>query len=186
MRSDLDAHRLAGVGRSAATRLGVLTIIASTVLRADSRPQTILLSVPSLELAVDRLMDDRRYPQPPNGLPGQAIDNAYFLAALASPYPTIRAVAVRAAGRFEVKDEVPGLLQFFHDRDPDVRTEAGNAVALSLRHAQAADALPALHALLALIPVARLAELWVYDTLGGLPYATPDADRIERLLADAD
>jgi hypothetical protein len=52
MRSGLDAYRLAGVGRSTAARLGVLTILASTVLRADTRPQTIFLSVPSLELAV--------------------------------------------------------------------------------------------------------------------------------------
>jgi cyclophilin family peptidyl-prolyl cis-trans isomerase/HEAT repeat protein len=172
--------------RSTAARLGVLVVVGGGVLRAGTPPQSVVLSVPSLELAVDRLMDDRRYPQPPNGLPGQASDRAFLAAGLASPYPDIRAVAVRAVGRFEAADGVPRLLRFFHDTDRNVRVEAGNAVALSLRHAEPAEALPVLQALVALIPVGRPPEGWVYDTLGRLPYAQRDADRIEQLLADAD
>jgi cyclophilin family peptidyl-prolyl cis-trans isomerase/HEAT repeat protein len=180
------SRRRVRAARRAAARLVALTIVASAMGRANARLQSGVLSVPSLELAVDRLMYDRQYPPTPNGLPGQAADTALLRSALASPYPAIRAVAVRAAGRFEVADEVPGLLRYFHDTDRNVRVEAGNAVALSLRHAQPADAVAAMQALLSLIPVGRSPEEWVYDTLGRLPYATRDADRIERLLADAD
>jgi cyclophilin family peptidyl-prolyl cis-trans isomerase/HEAT repeat protein len=180
-------------------------MLISLVWRADAAQQAPVLTVASLQLAVDRLMDDRRYPAVPGGLPGQANDSALLQTALASPYADLRAAAVRAEGRFESADEVPTLLRYFRDTDSKVRIEAGNAVALSLRHAQPADALPALQALVSAIgggvlpgyapgrrgagppvfPGRSFTEEWVYDTLGRLPYATPDADRVERILADA-
>lgn len=142
------------------------------------------LTVERVELAVDRLMAHRHFPSAPTMVASDG-DGAIVTAALRSPDAALRAVAVRANGRFEDPGNVPALMAFLQDADRDVRAEAGNAIALSLRRAPASVAMPVVEALLPRVTNSADAEPWMYDTLGRLPYARADADRVEAALVAA-
>ena len=170
------------------SRMLVIAAIAATTTLTDGllaqQSVTPPLTVERVELAVDRLMAHRHFPPSPAMVASEG-DGALVASALRSPDAAIRAVAVRATGRFEDVGNVPGLMPFLLDANRDVRAEAGNALALTLRRAPASVALPVLEALLPRVTNSAEAEPWMYDTLGRLPYARADADRVEVALVAA-
>jgi hypothetical protein len=155
--------------------------LAGVGARLEGR-QTASPSVEKLELAVDRIMAHRHYP---GATPADAADRRLLADALLSRTDAVRAVAVRAEGRFEDKALVPDVLPFLKDASADVRAEAGNALAMMLRRATPADAAPVLDAILPRVANSADAEPWMYDTLGRLPYSKADADRVEPALVAA-
>jgi cyclophilin family peptidyl-prolyl cis-trans isomerase/HEAT repeat protein len=187
--------------RGVRASLAAAVVVAAMVARPDAqrqgtppvqtqRPQTVAATTggagaEGLELAIDRMMADREYPPIKVSVPTKSADETLLDLGLVQPYPNIRAAAVRGLGRFENPANVARIIPFLQDSDANVRLEAANALALSLRRAQAAEALPAMQALLARIPVAVPAEASVYDALGRLPYSQPDGDRMEKLFVDA-
>ncbi len=173
--------------RAATAVAWALVLSAGVVSRADTRrqdPGTITLA--RLELTVDRVMAHRHYPAVPLGLSRpirwEDPDVMLVLEALGQPDTAIRAFAVRALGRFEDANQVPRLMPFLRDSSVDVRVEAGNAIGMSLRRAAPVEAAPVMAALLPRLANPTDAEPWMYDTLGRLPYARPDADRVESVL----
>jgi cyclophilin family peptidyl-prolyl cis-trans isomerase/HEAT repeat protein len=170
--------------------VGALALAAGVVSRADARRQDPgPLTLERLELVVDRVMAHRHYPSvPPDPsapTPWEDPDRQLMGEALGVPDPAIRAYAVRALGRFEDSNQVGRLVRFLRDSSSDVRVEAGHAIAMSLRRASPVDARPVMEALLARVADGADAEPWMYDTLGRLPYARPDADRVESVLVAA-
>jgi cyclophilin family peptidyl-prolyl cis-trans isomerase/HEAT repeat protein len=175
--------------RAATAVVGALALAAGIVSRADARRQDLgPITLARLELAVDRAMANRHYPRgsllpdPSAPIPWEDPDRQLMLEALGLPDAAIRAFAVRAIGRLESPSQVDMLLRFLRDSSVDVRVEAGNAMGLSLRRASPAEAAPVMEALLARVANPADAEPWMYDTLGRLPYARPDADRVESVL----
>jgi cyclophilin family peptidyl-prolyl cis-trans isomerase/HEAT repeat protein len=175
--------------RAATAVVGALALAAGVVSRADARRQDPgPITLARLELAVDRAMANRHYPagsvppDPSAPIPWEDPDRMLMLEALGVPDAAIRAFAVRAQGRLESPSRVDMLMRFLRDPSVDVRVEAGNAIGMSLRRASPADAAPVMEALLARVANPVDAEPWMYDTLGRLPYARPDADRVESVL----
>lgn len=166
----------------AAVVFGLMTVL--TVRPGARQSVTPPLTVERVELAVDRLMAHRHFPAVPTMVASDG-DHAILTAAIHSPDAAIRAVAVRANGRLEDPGNVPALMAFLQDSNRDVRVEAGNAIALSLRRAPASVAVPVVEALLPRVANSAEAEAWMYDTLGRLPYARADADRVEAALVGA-
>jgi len=173
--------------RAATAVVLALSLVTGLGSRADARRQVSgPIALVRLELAVDRVMAHRHYPTaPPDGpgpLRGEDPDRALLLEALGAPETAIRALAVRALGRFEDASQVATLVPFLRDSSLDVRIEAGNAIGISLRRASPAEASQVMEALRARVADPADAEPWMYDTLGRLPYARSDADRVESML----
>lgn len=175
--------------RAVTVVVGALALAAGVVARADARRQDAgPITLARLELAVDRAMAHRHYPpgsrlpDPSAPIPWEDPDRQLMGEALGLQDATIRAFAVRAQGRLESPSQVDRLLRFLRDASLDVRVEAGNAIAVSLRQASPAEAAPVMAALLARVARPADTEPWMYDTLGRLPYARPDADRVESAL----
>ena len=178
--------------RQTSATLAVLALAVVTGPRLTARQTGGFPTVERLELAIDRVMAKRHYASVPLDLSKVAQskqwedpDQMLMLEALAAPDPAIRAVAVRGIGRYELKDQVSKLMPFLRDPNSDVRAEAGNAIALTLRRATPTEAAPVMEALLPRIATFAEAEPWMSDTLGRLPYAHDDADRVEAALVGA-
>ncbi len=184
--------RMVSIAALAAVSLVVRTGAQQTGGVANSRRDPVPATTGGtgaewLELAIDRLLANRHFPPVESTAPATPDPDAVLLElGLGQPYPNVRAAAVRGVGRLEDPDSVKRLIPFLQDPDSNVRLEAANAIAVSLRRAQPAAAEAAMQALLARIPVGRFAEPSVYDALSRLPYATADADKIEKVLYDAE
>jgi len=101
----------------------------------------------TLLLAVDRLQAERWYPASPATSADPSPDAIVLKQGLASRSPQVRAAAVRAVGRFENVLDAPSLQAFLADPDPNVRREAAQALAQSLKSARGDKVLPAKAAL---------------------------------------
>ena len=125
-----------------------------------------------------------------------AADAATLRAGLRSSDAQTMRLAVRAAGRLERPDFIPGILPLLRHPLPEIRAEAANAVGQAARgwadeRASGKAVRPALDAVSAAL-VARLREdgdsdvrSVVAETLGRLPYTAPEqVDSARRSLLD--
>lgn len=101
-------------------------------IASPAQPQSRPLTVETLLLAVDRLLEARWYPTDPQVASTLTRDRQLLQLGLASQDARIRAAAVRSVGRFENPSDIQTLLAFFRDTDPVVRREAVNAIVMSV------------------------------------------------------
>ncbi len=100
------------------------------------------IRIEQLQLALDRLLADRWYPQTAQPSMTLQRDQALMKAAVLSADPAVRRVVVRGLGQFENPLDVAVLSGMLGDKDATVRAEAANAIAQALTRSKGPDVVP--------------------------------------------
>ena len=114
--------------------IGVLIGVLGAEATGHDQPG-ISITPDTVYLAAERLMVDRLYPAPPDGMP-PSLDMRLLATAEVHPTAAVRVAAVRAIGRFESPTDVERIVRHIGDPDPQVRREVVHALVMALQKAK--------------------------------------------------
>jgi cyclophilin family peptidyl-prolyl cis-trans isomerase/HEAT repeat protein len=114
-------------------RVALVAVVLLSSGAIGAQQPTLTLTIESLELAVDRMLEARPYPPDPRLTPALLQDKRLLQAALGSQDGAVRALAVRSVGRFENPSDLTTLVPFLNEVSFQVRQEAAHGIIIALR-----------------------------------------------------
>ena len=169
--------------RAAGVLLGVVGAEA-----AGHDQQGVTITADTVYLAAERLMVDRLYPAPPDGM-APSLDMRLLEAGEVHPTAAVRVAAVRAIGRFENPADVPRVARHIGDPDPQVRRAVVHALVMALQNAKPAEDARAIATVFDVLRVrlpfergVAAVESTILESLGELPLDDKQGTEMVRIL----